>query len=342
MHAVQRMGILARLAFYYKMKDITGKVLPLRIWLEPTNKCNLRCPLCPQSADATSERGFMDGDLYRKIIDEIQHFSYDINLSHRGESLFHEEIIDFIHYANSKGLKTRIHTNGTYLDRALSKAVIESGLDFLSFSFDGFDKELYEKSRVGATYEETLENIVQFLHLKKEASSRTPFTVIQVIQTDSLRGDRFLEQKEAFLKNFKDLPLNKLYVKDPHNWGGIIHDETAEKLAVSQRYSPCTFCWYSLTILWDGTVVPCPQDFYGKLEMGNVREQTISDIWHGESMQQLRKAFIARSIEGVQPCETCDRLFRKRFLGIPQVNMREFLTEQIFGYDMLRKIYKKK
>lgn len=339
MRPLARYQRLAKVFVDYKMKRCRGRVLPLRIWLEPTNKCNLRCPLCPQSTDQKAPRGFMDPELYRSIVDQLKGFAYDLNLSHRGESLFHENIVEFINYAHTAGLKTRIHTNGTILGPDLSRELIASGLDFLSFSFDGFDKASYEASRVGAVYEQTLENIRTFLRLKKEAGSAVPFSVIQLIHDGRLEAGEFEHQKSLFLEQFRGLPLDKLYIKDPHNWGGAIQDARAESLALNQRYSPCTFCWYALTILWDGTAVPCPQDFFAQLNIGDTRTQSIREIWRGNEITTLRAKFVSRTIAGTSPCETCDRLFRKSFLGVPSPNLKEFLSENIVGYRFLKHLY---
>lgn len=330
---------LGKIFVDYKMQRVKTRVLPVRLWLEPTNKCNLRCRLCPQSTDFKTVRGFMDKALYNKIIDEVGDFVYDINLSHRGESLFHENIIEFIEYAHKAGIKTRIHTNGTILTPEFSREIIKSGLDFFSFSFDGFTKESYENIRIGAKFDETLKNVIQFLEEKKKLGSKMPFTVIQLIQTHSLPEDEFLQQKKIFLNNFKDLPLDKLYIKDPHNWGGIIEEKNAAELAKDQSYSPCTFCWYSLTILWDGTIVPCPQDFFAKIKLGSAKDETIREVWQGKKMQALRNRFISKNVIGLQPCEKCDRLYRKRFMGIPSINMKEFLSENVIGYDALHNLY---
>ncbi|MFC1849673.1 radical SAM/SPASM domain-containing protein [candidate division CSSED10-310 bacterium] len=341
MNALKKLDSLSKILIDYLNRRVRGRVLPVRLWLEPTNKCNLRCPICPQSADNKTPRGFMDKALFRKIIDEAKDFVYDINLSHRGESLFHEDIIDFISYAHQNGLRTRIHTNGTILTPELSRELILSGLDFLSFSFDGFDKYAYESSRVGARFEETLHNILTFLRIKQELNRKMPFTVIQIINTGTVPDSEFSEKRNNFVRYFDGLPLNKLYIKDPHNWGGNIKQETAEKLSQNQRYSPCTFCWYALTILWDGMVVPCPQDFFAQLQVGDLTTQSIKEIWRHSPLVNLRQKFVYQNIAGISPCEHCDRLFRRRLFGIPSVNMKEFLAEHMIGYKFLHNFYLK-
>ena len=87
----------------------------------------------------------MDMDLYRKIVDEAKEFIFDINLNHRGESLLHPEIVEAIKYAKQNKMFTRLHTNASLLTEDLAENIIAAGLDRISFSFDGYTKETYEK-----------------------------------------------------------------------------------------------------------------------------------------------------------------------------------------------------
>ena len=61
----------------------------------------------------------------------------------------------------------------------------------------------------------------------------------------------FEEQKKQFLANFYELPLDKLVIRKPHNWGGLLDIEGIEKIDKKKsKLIPCTFPWYSLTIFF--------------------------------------------------------------------------------------------
>ena len=128
------------------------------------------------------QRKDMDLDLYRKIIDQSSGNIYYANLFHRGEPLLHPDIAYMISYAAKKGIKTGIHTNATLLDGKLGKDIIMAGLDSISFSFDTFDREAYEKNRSGADFYNTLDNIRQVPEAKKtDGSQEATVTVIQLM-----------------------------------------------------------------------------------------------------------------------------------------------------------------
>src|SRR4030043_1866989 len=196
---------LSKLFFHYKFRNRILPYMPLRAWLEPTNFCNLRCKVCPNSIDTTSERGYMEYYFFCKIVDQLAGYVNDVNLSHRGESLFHPEIYRMVKYCSDKGIKTRIHSNATQLNEEKSRKLIDSGLDLLSFSFDGFNKETYEKIRVNAKFEETLSKITMFLKMKQKLGSKKPFTIIQVIISDNYSESS--KNRDEFMKIFENLPL---------------------------------------------------------------------------------------------------------------------------------------
>jgi len=88
---------------------------PIRLWVEPTDFCNLRCNLCLNKNIPNNKKGYMDFKLFEKLIEEVKEFVYDINLFHRGEPLLHPEIFRMIEISKNKDIFTRIHTNATLL-----------------------------------------------------------------------------------------------------------------------------------------------------------------------------------------------------------------------------------
>ncbi len=275
----------------------------------------------------------MDFKLYKKIIDEAAGKVHDVNLFHRGEPLLNKNIVPMIAYASRRGIKTRIHTNATLMNKKLDREMVLAGLDLVSFSFDGYTKEIYEKNRTGARFEESLKNIIDFLKIKEQLKSKKPYTVIQVMQDETeLRSDKIEKQKRNFLNNFKNLPPDKIVSRVPHNWGGLIKISGAGKrneVAKRKKRAYCTFPWYSLTIFFNGKVFMCPQDFEGNICLGDVNEEKIGEIFNGKAIREMRKIFKSGIIDNLIPCRDCDRIGRKSFLGIPLEYIGVFIREHL-------------
>lgn len=336
---------LLKMALAYRGRRTDPGYSPPRLWLELTNACNLRCVMCPQSEGRLKDFGYMSEGLFRKLIDEAAAWRPDVNLHHRGESLLHPQLPDFVKYAKQAGLYAKLHTNATLLDETKARGLIGAGLDLLSFSFDGFNARDYEATRRGADFEKVLGNITDFLKIKRSLGSPKPYTILEVID---FSPDRTVAQaardKKDFLARLAGLPLDRLIVKRPHNWGGSYaceneetdlelpgkQDEPGPKAGQAQAgaslkpraFSPCTFCWHALVVFWDGTVVPCPQDFYGRLKVGDVNQATLKEIFRGEPLKGLRQKMIDRNIRGLDPCSTCDMVRRRNLFGWPVASLK--------------------
>jgi len=321
----------------YRSRKSRNVSLPIRLWVEPSSVCNLSCVMCLNKDLAKNEKGFMDFDVFKKIIDEASDFASDVNLFHRGESLLHPEIFEMLRYAKDKGLSTRLNTNATLLDEERSYQIFKSGLDFLSFSFDGFEKRVYEKIRGGADFRKTLDNIIRFLSIKKRLHKNSPYTTFTVIEfPNGSPGEMRKDIKKQFIKKFDSLPLNQFVTRAPHNWAG---GYDSKNRILDKSFLPCTFPWYSLTIFWDGRVVPCPQDFFGKLTLGNVKDSSLLDVWNGPKEILLREKLSRRDYKDIMPCNRCDRLWRRKLFGVPMVELGRFLKDNLIGYNRsIRKI----
>ena len=119
--------------------------------------------------------------------------------------------------------------------------------------------------------------------------------------------------------------LDRFIVKPPHNWAGSYGRGDEE--ALSRRLAPCTFPWFALVVFWNGDVVPCPQDYYGELLLGDLRTGTLSGIWRGDKLDELRRDMARLDVDDREPCSHCDMLNRRTFARIPTANLKAFLKE---------------
>jgi len=314
---------LLQLFHHYRKKSSRLPYLPVRLWIELTSECNYRCVMCPNKDLKEKDIGYMTLDLFKKIINEAANFVYEINLAHRGESLLHPRILDAISYAKEKKVVTRLHTNGSLLTETVSRKILDSGLDRLSFSFDGYEKNTYEKIRKNGDFEKTITNIVRFLEIKKETGSRKPGTAIEVINFDSIKkGDP--HKKKEFTRRFENLPLDSFIMKELHNWGGELKQKRGK-----DAYTVCPFPWNALIICWDGSVLPCTQDFFNINVVGDMNTSTLRSIWNGDKMVSLRKDLAKGRAANLKPCSGCDRLWRKGIFGVPREYLWKFLTKRM-------------
>ena len=318
---------------YRKGREVV-RTPPIRMWIETTARCNLRCVMCPNKDMPGDDKGHMSFDLFKKIVDEAASFVHDIYLHHRGEPLLNPALFDMIPYAEAKGIPTRFHCNGTLLTPDKAEKLLAAGPSLISFSIDGFDKEPYEQVRVGATFEKTLENVFHFLSRRRERKLRKPYVVIEKIVFNKRPESPEARSRIAALTHrFLDAGADEVVEKAEYEWA---EESLPESVAARRTVSTCTFPWYAMVVLWNGTVTPCPQDFWGKLAMGDLNTASIREVWNGDAYRTLRRSY-GTAIDSLVLCRKCDRLCRKTVGGLPLQYMITFLADHLLGYNALRR-----
>ena len=322
---------LFRIFVDYRRRAEVVRTLPIRLWIESSSICNLRCVMCPNKDMRREDLKLMSLDLFRKIVDEAKGSVNDLYLHHRGEPFTNPALFDMIAYARAAGIKTRFHSNGTLMDAAKTEQLLKAGPDYVSFSIDGFEKSVYEKVRIGATFEKTIDNIVRLLDMKKAMNLKRPYVVVEKIRFLHHDVPENREQVTALRSRFLAAGVNEVIEKDEYIWA----EEKAPEMKGPRTCSICTYPWYAMVICADGTVTPCSQDFWAKMNMGNAATQSLEEIWNGEPYRELRRRF-KTDIGSLPLCHKCDRLYRKTVGGIPFQYMVTFLVDQLIGYNKLR------
>jgi len=339
MRKVHDLAKLTSTYLAYRGRAETCGYPPTRIWVEATSHCNLHCSFCGNRLLSREQRGFMDFDLFRSLADEAAGRVRQFNLFHRGESLLHPQIVEMVRYAAGKGLRTRIHTNGTLLNHDLSRELIEAQLDVLSFSFDGYNPQMYEANRPGASFDKVMSNMLGFLATKRKLAARKPFVALELMEIADCGAGELREKRREFLRRFRGLPLDKFVIRRPHNWAGLVDLGSADQEPGSNRRRiPCPLLWHAMVVFWDGRVLPCPQDFFGALQIGDARRQRLMDIWNGEAIRTLRREMADPGSLERRPCVDCDRMLRPTIAGVPVDYLGRFLSETVLGSGWLSRI----
>ena len=208
---------------------------PLCIDLELASICDLACPHCFREYLATPDK-IMNIDLAKKIIlDATNNDVPSIKFNWRGEPLLHSSVGKLIKFAKDNGiLETIINTNATNLTEKKGIELINSGLDYMIYSFDGGTKKTYEKLRPGRFKKNKFENVVQniknFSNLKKKLNVKFPYTKIQMVLMDSNR-----DEVESFFEIFDSI-VDEVTVTPYQERGGELEDLNKNNLLILEKY----------------------------------------------------------------------------------------------------------
>jgi len=274
---------------------------PALLMVEPTNICNLKCPMCPSGAgEMTRARGRMDVAQYKKIIDQIGDRLLLIQFWNQGEPFIHTEFLEMVAYAKSKQIATMTSTNGHFLTTdEQARTVVESGLDEIIISLDGMDQETYEKYRVGGQFQTVLDGIRNLISAKKKARSKSPLVHLQFLVFKHNEGQihnvlelgRQLEVDLISLKSAQVYSDQQAEVYLPEDKSFRRYDFNGMSRCIKSTLPNwCKFLWYGAVLNWDGFIAPCCFDKDGEFVYGNAfqSQSSFKDVWDGDKRRKFQ------------------------------------------------------
>ncbi len=274
---------------------------PSRINIEPTNRCNLRCRMCPRK-DLTRPVGDIDMDLFDKLAQELsRHAPAEVRLHKDGEPLKNPHIFDLIDHVKAVAPSTLLNmdTNALLLDEEKANRILDSKLDILLFSVNAATAETYKKVRGSTKYDQVIENIERFLRLRRERGYVWPRVKVQLIVMQDTKDEISLF-KEQWGEHEVDVLLIPAI-----NWGGL-RPEVGSLMQMPSRRYPCSFLWNSFSINWDGKVSFCNVDFDHLGVIGDVRQQSIEEIWKGPELKRYRSLHKHGRWNEIDLCRDCN------------------------------------
>ena len=287
-----------------KFRTLTVPGYPYVLVTDPTNCCNLRCPLCPTGLGMQGRlKGNMPWNLYLKILREMTPWAMRIWFFNWGEPLLNPRIFDMIAEANRRGLATNLSTNVQLLDREKTRQLLDSQLDYLIISMDGFDAESYSKYRIGASFDRAMENIRYLLEEKKrrrQTSLRvewqslvTSFNQDKLDRISNLASQTGVDRVRFMPLELADSPWTGRSPGSEVAWlpdsGTPYRYDFSPSKPLSDH--PCFWLYETITINPDGGVAPCCRTFEAKDDFGNVNQSTIRSIFNNTYYQRARALF---------------------------------------------------
>jgi len=286
------------LEFTYNTKLIPP--FPMYLYLEPTNVCNMKCPVCGHKR-MKRDKGYLDFNLAKKILDECGENSlYYLTLHSQGEPLLHKHLDQIVAYAKKKVKVVAVTTNGLLLDEGQIKKLIDAGLDSLVISL-AVTPEKFRLAR-GEGYEKVERSIHRVAEYKEKHNQKDPFIKLVCILTDETEDEKqtFIHQFSPYVNAFDLRPLHKMSI------GNDLYDKygTGFDIAADLRI-PCRQLWKHLVIDWSGKVTACSQDIEFQMAVGTVNRNTIRAIWNSDALNTQRLCHLSNQYEQIELCRNC-------------------------------------
>lgn len=300
-----------------KLEGLTD--MPTQLEMELNPSCNYKCPFCPWSAQENhgeGREGWMPFEKYKEIIDEVAGKVQSISLNYINEPLVRQDMPEFVAYAADKGLpEIMFNSNGFLLSEDMSRKLIDAGLTKLSISIDAVTPETYDKIRIGGDYNKVINNINNFLKIREEKGRDYP-----LLKTTFVVNKINKHELKDFVKKWKGVSnlfsiqglINPFDGEKGKEIENLLGDPTAvgkdnmEACGTDRSEDKrCQHPFQRLAIRSNGQVLPCCNFRGVDLIVGNIYEQTIAEIWHGEPMQKLREIHLAGRYYENEICKAC-------------------------------------
>lgn len=284
-------------------------MLPMRVRIESSSACNLRCRHCTTGvAYHSTERRLLKPEMFERILRNLKGIEGLVSgvMYLGGEPLMNPQLESMIRRLRDETSIDQIHfvTNAMLATEERCRALAECGVEKIYVSIDGRSPEENDAIRRGSHYPTVRRNLALMRRYLEPAGVKL------IISNNILRrpGDPPAATVPAFLvQDFPGLPIATNYA---YKWPGWT--QTGEEAALVVEVDPGRrrgFCGAPFTetvIRPNGDVTLCCYDISGIEVMGNLGRDTLEDIWNGERYRALRLAMMAgdeAALPGV--CRTC-------------------------------------
>lgn len=283
---------------------------PFSVHIDICSLCNFKCKFCFQSdggaiKDKGLKRGLMDFGLYKKIVDDLIEFKdkfKKVKIGLHGEPTMHLELPRMINYVKNRNVTEVIElfTNGSLLNPALNKKIIEAGLSRINISVESLTSEKYEEvTGTKVNMDEFVKNIKNLYEIRKDC--RIYVKIVDVDLTGEEK-DRFYDIfgnicDEIFIENVVPqwAETNKFGLKATGMYGQKIN---------KYKYV-CPFLFMYLHFNFDGTVSACTLDWTKEVLIGDANKESALKIWQGERLKALQIAHLEKKRDKIPLCDKC-------------------------------------
>jgi MoaA/NifB/PqqE/SkfB family radical SAM enzyme len=179
-----------------------------RLWqVESAVACNLRCVMCPwqDERERAGEAGVMSEDVWAAVRPHLSEIA-TVDFTGGGEPLLNPALASRVAEAKSFGCRAGFLTNATELSHDVAEELLAAGVDWITISIDGPTKESYEQVRLGARFEEVIDN-VRGLSALRGAAKRPALGVNFVMMPNNVH------LLEPMVRLVADLGVDKLVFK---------------------------------------------------------------------------------------------------------------------------------
>lgn len=266
----------------------------IKVGLELTSKCNLRCGMCPLPVLRRPYED-MEWSLVERAEREIHGLGLKLKWLHEmGEPLLYPRVDDAIRLFPEASLST----NGLLLTEEIGKRILDAGLRRIRICVDSINPDVYPRLRTGGELPKLIELTRAFLDQAKGRPIR--------VEIQRMRSRLTIDESTD--------DFRKLFELRRYPNARVI-EKTCEALDVNEetdlhgKFYGCVqgsfFTW--IVVFADGRITHCCYDAHGDQVIGDLREQSLAEIVEGERFRAMYERFESRDLSNLPRCAECFR-----------------------------------
>ena len=278
---------------------------PRVVQIQTRTGCNADCCFCPygETADVVP-KGAMDQEIFERLLEECRrHRVRRISPYLMNEPFVDKHLLDRVATIRRLAPSSRvtITTNGEpMVAKVVDRMLDQGGVDRIYVSVQGIDPVKYEQTMRGPKLSRVIDNV---LHLQREldrrglSRPRLTVTMVDTAYIDVEEARQFWEGHGVAVKSTR-----------LENRGGNIDLEPGGESMVTRpmtSFVNCSRLMRQAYVLHDGRVTLCCTDYHQTTILGDLREQSMYEIWNGERATNIRRNFIAGDLEDNPLCRAC-------------------------------------
>jgi MoaA/NifB/PqqE/SkfB family radical SAM enzyme len=274
---------------------------PLKIQIQTASPCNAACAMCPwpDTADRLPQ-GVMNEATYGRVVEDLAGRGVErTSLFLMNEPLVDRRLAERTRLLKERVPETRalIYTNGSLLDGARTRALVEAGMDEITVSVVGFDRESYQELMKNVDYDRVMSNLAEIgALLARGALGKLVFRVVGLDFPEARRG----------LDEFRARTGIEPFLRPVTNRAGSVDVERFDPGRTPGAFRACQRPFVKTYVLYNGDVVLCNCDWERTTVLGNVDHARLHEIWRGQALNAIRAWHLAGDLPAGSLCAKCD------------------------------------
>jgi FkbM family methyltransferase len=277
--------------------------------IETCTSCVGNCVFCPVSANPHRRPAFMDMALFDLIVDRIGNVPLrQVALNIYTEPLLHPEFVEQVTRVAAAGHPLALFTTGSLLTNAIADqlAKVHARVPFAQIvvNLPSLDAAQY-RHLMGVKLSPNL-----ISYLSYAANLGLPLNICVNGITESA------ERSAALIKQLRQQShedaVPQVFANYTHSRAGAARGaEIHADLPSNGKLRGCRRVVEDVTVNIDGKVILCCQDFHQKYVLGDLREQSLSEILNGEvALKWRRQIFGLEVADDDLICHNCAEAWR--------------------------------